>query len=356
MAAPREYRTWRTAARALETRPDLISILVDTRLEFDVRVPFARFVNALERHPRIERLTLWNCFFDPLNDDEVGRLFGRVLPTHSTLNIFTFYHCYFGLRIRHIESFALALSRRTVPVRRLHFSQSKLNSQVVVAIATMLASGAPSVQELNIMRCEVDTAGCKLICDSVGRNSHLKELNLSGTMTVNADTVEQALSPSSSLRELLISANWTMEGVQSVVEQLKTNTVLTTLTLDHLGGGPIDHARIFDMFEDLLSSYNFTLTALGGSLGLINGYDERIRPLLQHNVTVRNAHTNLERNNYRVEEIALLPFFIGRVSSHPNLTLNFFRGQNLPAQLLDHRQPAQILPRVDSDDIVDADA
>jgi hypothetical protein len=322
------------------------------------------FVDALEQNPRIQGIILELALRAQAEEGIVGgdggnneaidahddnaerilvvpgrrqveellvRLFSDVLPNHRSLDgTIKFRKC----SSANIELFAAAFPspNRTRPLRFLHFDDVELQPSCVEAVASMIRRNA-RIGCVNFVRCGLDAGGCKRICDSVVSNEHLRSLSIWGEIAV--DTVVEALGEKSQLRQLLFTADWSVEAFVALIERLKTNTVLKVLVLSAVDAFP--SSMPLNLLEDLLTTHNITLqhVAIQQWAGTDDGLAFHpatvpIRALLQRNASLRAADAQLQTQQYSIAP-DLLPEAIERVGRVPTLLYRLLRRGNLDA-------------------------
>jgi hypothetical protein len=458
--------TFEDAATILANRPYLIGLAVVRNLEarlLDQVGPLRRFVQELERHPRITRLVLDSFrvvpFHDDGNDDydsesqgdhdqqeEVAReppepfqialalldeLFGNILPGHSSL-LRGGRICLLNCDPRFIRLFASKLPSHDAysdnsdsgnkpagaPVlRHLKIQQTfslaaanlGIGQEPLCAsdLAAMLKLGG-AVQDLTVFDAwggGLDSVGCQELCNAVPFNRHLRGLDVAAgdaralrthlrsehddddtkrdasaafeeRFLACAGTFDSAIKAASTLEHLVIRADWTADGFNAFVEELKTNEVLTHLDLffhrcpvTAQEGGNADSSVSpipIGMLVDVLTTYNWTLrqVRLHPATVLLRGggnprnprsrnfqmhygypalrpHQERIDALLRRNENVRRAHGQLQSRNYHVASPSLLPAalaaFGGRSAGMPTPVYRLLRRGNVGA-FVDHLQ------------------
>jgi hypothetical protein len=189
------------------------------------------------------------------------------------------------------------------------------------------------IECVTLVRCGLDAAGCKRICDSVVGNEHLLLLSIWGELGM--DTLVEALGEKSQLRELYFTANWTVEAFVALIERLKTNTVLEVLVLGAEDVFP--SSMPFNLLEDLLTAHNITLQQF--AIRQWAGTDDElafypatvpIRALLRRNASLRAADAQLQTLQYIIAP-DLLPEAMERVGRVPTLLYRLLRRGNLDA-------------------------
>jgi hypothetical protein len=356
---------FRESAGGLEDDPELFYLLVDARppepagdgdatrlLDTQGLDDLRRFVSALERHRRLEDIMLAN--FGTLNamaavdgdenedgngeagdhdgedapirrlldapnrrqhlDEAVGRLFGTVVPNHPSVNRICLRDC--GSRV--IELLASELPTNG-PLEALEIYEKRtIDPRCVEALANMIRRNV-AIWRLVLAYSEnegacLDSVGCKMICDSIVDNDHVTDLEIRcpASLQVTADTFKLALGKRSRLQGIVVDVSWTSEGFTAFVEDLRTNEVLEDLTFDgHVP--PFGYALV----EDLLSTYNFTITWVAAS-----GADfprDRINDLLRRNSGLRGVDEQLRARSYNVGQLSVGTEAMGRVSCMPTL-------------------------------------
>jgi hypothetical protein len=179
---------------------------------------------------------------------------------------------------------------------------------------------------------DLDPADCRLICQSVLRNTNLRVLELRAK-EARGDTLDDVVAHPS-LRRLLVSADeWSDECVGSVARQLRTNTTLESL---HAVKRNDDPAPCFRPIAHVLETYNVTLR----KVTLRWGFPIPIRAehaleagvlaqLRRRNRRIRRAVEQLEPRSYHVAPASLWPHALGLVSPIPTLVYRFLRIGNV---------------------------
>jgi hypothetical protein len=149
--------------------------------------------------------------------------------------------------------------------------------------------------------------------------------------------------------ELAVEAHWSIGGFASLLECLRTNTVMERLDL--LVYPPFSNIFPMEMVEDLLSTYNWTLRELRvsahkyTSLPLeydtlypsywlyapLDPHQVQIDALLRVNDGVRRAMEQLEAQQYRVGRPSILPDAIERFRGRPTPVYRLLRRGNCGA-------------------------
>jgi hypothetical protein len=139
-------------------------------------------------------------------------------------------------------------------------------------------------------------------------------------VTVKSDTIRQAVDATSPLRRLsILDVDWTEEGVVSLWSQLRTNESLELLHIDD-----IDEDECSAVFNERMRE---TLATFNWMLHDVRGYenDLPVHDLLEQNARIRKVVSVLEGRNYGVDQVALWPTVMGRVSSKPTLLFRLLR-------------------------------
>jgi hypothetical protein len=359
---PRGSTTVRPAGDELRNLPQSSSLAVDLR----------RFADALQRHRKICYLTLgpMDQFADEEADvaaagegengveaegdrnggiarqiqrapdpEEVNRqaerLFGSVIPRHSTLGFVTFEGCL----SRSVELFAAAFPAATRPLAGIEISNVALDSSCLLTVATMARSNV-EVSFLLLRNTGLDGDGYKAVCDAIGVNRHLRTVKIfERRLKPRADTFTGLVPRGSLLKELHIRVAWTQESYVPFVRCLRTNETLSCLHFDPLR--PTEQMPLGPL-EDLLWSHNCTLDWVGlvpsilkPPPGMCNGsewrdHTSRVDGLVRRNRQVKRTASilaHLERP-YRIDS-KLWARAIGKVSSHPYLIQRILRRGNV---------------------------
>jgi hypothetical protein len=415
---------FRRAAERLETMSQLEELLLFLtydahpsrtlpylRRNFGSFMFFRRFVNALQRHGRLRKLTMDGFILDEdvsssdseadsddvsTSDDaeasyggdgesgtdeeeeavaagagrqrivpvvpwdsvrirfatELERLFGTVLPNHSSLTEIVLGRC----QCRWIELFASSFPTARPLLERLVISRSRVTRDCVEALATMIRRDVP-IERLDLTFLDLDAEAAKTIFDSVVENRHLRSLRIVGhryhiNLSSSEDLCVRALSTSSPLTDLAVDADWSFEDFAALLACLRTNTVMENLRI----GAPRGFAEsniAMSLIEDLLSTYNWTLRWFNFSIFYVFGLrknlgwhefypryhipfcaidprQDRINALLRVNDGVRRAMEQLEAQQYRLGP-SILPGAIERFRGRPTPVYRLLRRGNVEA-------------------------
>jgi hypothetical protein len=359
-------------------------------LSSSLAVELRRFVNALQRHRKIRYLTLGpiDQFADEEADvaaageDENGveaegdrnggiarqiqrapdpeevnrqaeRLFGSVIPRHSSLMSVAFEGCL----SRSVELFAAAFPAATRPLRGIDISNVALDSSCLQTVAAMLRSDV-EVSFLLLRNTGLDGDGYKAVCDAIGVNRHLRTVHIfERRLKPRADTFTGLVRRGSLLEDLHIRVAWTQESYVPFVRCLRTNETLTCLKFnpvrptEQMPLGPLEDllwshnctlGRVGLDPSDVLWSHNCTLGGVGLDPSILKPPHDmcdssawrdrtcRVGGLVWRNRRVKCAAAKLAdlERPYRIDR-KLWARAIGEVSSHPYLIQRILRRGNV---------------------------
>jgi hypothetical protein len=307
---------------------DRLGVFSPTDDETDARV-VRRFVAALGREGgrALRRVEFRDVDWTGMPEEDVTRLFGKVLPFHPTLEAVAG-----DLPAPCVTLLASSIrTENRSPLTKLDLRGGTFDRSCAQAIADMIRRDAP-ITTLHIYpspRRGLEAVYCKLICQAVRHNTNLRVLNL-GVKETFADTVDQVAS-SSTLRELVVSAeDLSDECVASIATQLRTNTTMQLIFLCKAAKAlPGHRSRPFRPIMETLETYNFTLQNATWNWedpqqDALRGNDHNFLV----NVMGRNKriHRALEQlQGYHVAPVILWPRVLGMVSPLPTLLYRFLR-------------------------------
>jgi hypothetical protein len=317
-----------------------------------------RFVSAIERHERINRIHLFGFRFtgstriddDDDDDDDLqheirghergrdqlpapvgsaaDRLFGAVLPGHPTLTDLGIERCTVGPR--HLQSLLSALLLR--PPDRifcLGLNGCQLDRESLRHVAAALQRNL-RVRTIFVADDKMDSDLVRSICDAAAGNPNVRKLVIIRALSWNdpmsaADAFGQVLGVASSVRQLrIVNFGWTATFIPDLAHMLRTNAVLGTLECFSIH----DVAHL-ELLLDLLRTYNFTLDVLvlGSLPGEVAEYQARIDRVLARNRQIVRAYHRLRGQVPRIGNgPPLWPEAIARISPFPTLFYRFLKG------------------------------
>jgi hypothetical protein len=221
---------------------------------------FRRFVASLGTSS-IRAIKFSRVRWCSLPDDDVERLFGKVLPAHHTLE-----EIYFDgyVRARFLQHFTSSAARGT-PLVKLYFHGLHVDMSQAQVIADMLRRNAPLLH-LHVHLCygKNDPDICKLICQSALHATNLQVLKI---MLADCPAYPYALdnvAASPSLQHLAVhTGNPTPnETLERIANQLRTNTVMTHLSLTYLMSW-VENPGLYHPIANVLETYNFKIQSVG---------------------------------------------------------------------------------------------
>jgi hypothetical protein len=300
---------------------------------------FRRFVDALGRGDvAIREIEFVLTDWDGLPDDDMERLFGQVLPSHPTLRSIAIRRSNVLTRfMRLLTSSVLTATNTTSPLTKLELS-GRLTHDDVRAIADMVDRHV-ALSELSVFAVTQDglsAADGKVLCQAVARNAHLQALRIR-VDEVSADSLDLAVSSSSSLRELEIWSIFSERSVSNLATQLRTNTKLTRLVLRHETlRDPSGDLRpnLFRPIENALESLNYSLVdvsvqqwgiVIPDNLPIHVWRAAKVDRLVRRNRRIQRALEELEPKCYHVSPTALWPSVLEVVSPVPTLVYRILR-------------------------------
>lgn len=299
---------------------------------------FGRFVRLL-RGPGLGRvlghLILKRFALDQeerFRPTDVSRMFGNVFLSHPSLKMIRLQDCT-------LPSSCLKLLAAIPPasrLRELDLDCCEVDTTGLSHLASMIRGNAPLWHLLVHPKGQgLNPDDCRLLCESVCCNRHLRSLDIA-VNTIRADTLERvAESPASPLRILSITFNdFTEEGIQSLMRQLRTNTQMFELRLIAPKGDAASNLK--HQLEETVGAYNYTLRSLH------LGWDAFSR-WMRRNRWIRTAVRRLEPRDYRVTPMELWPHAFGTMSAFPTLLYRLLRRGDVDALsdtvMRHHRQP-----------------
>jgi hypothetical protein len=307
---------------------DRLGVFTPTDDETDARV-VRRFVAALGREGgrAVRRIEFRDVDWTGMPEEDVTRLFGKVLPFHPTLEAVAG-----DLPTPCVTLLASSIrTENRSPLTKLDLRGGTFDRSCAQAIADMIRRNAP-ITTLHIYpspRRGLEAVYCKLICQAVRHNTNLRVLNL-GVKETFADTVDQVAS-SSTLRELVVSAeDLSDECVASIATQLRTNTAMQLIFLCKATKAlPGHQSHPFRPIMETLETYNFTLQ--NATWHWEDPQQDALRGT-DHNflVSVMGRNTRIHRAleqlpGYHVAPTILWPRVLGMVSPLPTLLYRFLR-------------------------------
>jgi hypothetical protein len=299
----------------------------------DVRRMFPAFVAALDGHGRVDTLHFNHIPFVDYRDDtspqydDLERLFGAVLPNLPRLKYLTIVDC--ELHPRCAELFFEALpdgDGRHQPLLQLDLSNTLLTPGACQALAGALRRGG--VSALTLKNARLDSESGPVLVQAAADSRHLLRIELADvdrTWTVTPATWAGGAMVRATVRSLAVDAAWTDAGMVELFRQLRANISLRCLDVR----GSVSDQRIFELLEELLSTYNFTITRIGR--GVPKFYKRRriIEAILLRNERVRKVNDQLQIRSYHVQERNVWPRVLRDVGTFPTLVYRFLRTGNV---------------------------
>jgi hypothetical protein len=293
---------------------------------------FRRFV-ALLGQSTVRKVNFYWVDFRAAPEEDAGRLFGGVLPTHPALATIEL-TC--DVPARHLSLFAAALASaraagaRGAPLALLHVGGTGFDRERAQAIATILRSNGPLVRLCVSPKAGVESDHCKLLFRSLASNTTLRRLDIR-VKEVLDDTLDYDAS-SASLQELCVSSEnpFPHGAVASLAAQLRTNTALTVLSMNEATAPDPsgERSEVLRPIASALETYNFTLQHVHLSSPLAeSAVAGSIRELLRRNRRIRYMVGALQSlgDYHRVLPPPLWLAALGMASRFPTLLYRFFR-------------------------------
>jgi Leucine Rich repeat len=223
---------------------------------------------------------------------DVSRMFGNVFLSHPSLKKIRLEDCT-------LPSSYLKLLASTPPasrLRELELSCCEVDTTGLSHLASMIRGNAP-LRHLTVQPKGqgLDPDDCRLLCESVCHNRYLRWLDIT-VSAIRADTLERvAESPASPLRSLCVTSNdFTEEGVQSLIGQLRTNTQMYEMHLSGTKGDAL--ASLEQALGETVRAYNYMLRRVH-----LNRH--QFFPTMRRNRWIRTAVRRLEPRDYRVTPV-----------------------------------------------------
>lgn len=296
---------------------------------------FPAFVAALDGHDHVDTLHFSHVpfFDDDLDDttpqyDDLERMFGTVLPNLPRLKYLTLVDCELNPRWAEVFFGALPDGCRR-PLLQLDVRNTHLTRGVYRAIAGAVRRRLLST--LTLKNSGLDSeSGALLVQAAAADSSNLLTIDLAdvaGTWTVTENTWAGDAMVRATIRGLAVDATWTDAGIVELFRQLRINVSLRRFEVR----GSVSDQRLFELLQELLSTYNFTITSVGQ--GVPKYYKRRrvIEAILLRNKRVRKIVAQLQKQNCHVGERNLWPRVMGDFSTFPNLVYRFLRQGNVVA-------------------------
>jgi hypothetical protein len=366
-------RTMQRATQLLRRRDPALTWLVvalpPNPASDETRWWFPQFVTALDGHPDVASLLFYQVPFSENDDDGVNndddsnenassspprwddleRLFGSVLPQLPRLRHLSLYEC--TLSARCAQLLGGAAGPASVgndnggdnhdnggdngggrPLLDLDWVHTRLTTEACHAVARALRRGA--LANVKIVNAGLDSDGAALLLQAAADSPTLRGIELHEALAdpvVPWAVTERAWAGGAmrrsraALQSLVLDVSWTRAGLVELFRQLRTNTSLQVL--DVRGSGA-DERLLFMMLQELLSTYNFTISRVGDATRLQQGQRPRVDALLRRNEGVRNMIDRLQSRNYHVPDPSLWPIVMGEIGTFPTLVYRFLRRGN----------------------------
>jgi hypothetical protein len=324
-----------------------------------LRLDFQRFVEALlRRNSRdgaarrpVRGIVFATVDWQATPEGDTARLLGEVLPRLPALKWMCFSFCVFSLP--HLELFASSVptaasvaapaaaaaatttstTTTTARLATLGFEGQRFDRDSARPIADMLRRNVP-LTSLSLGRLAsggVDAAGCQLIGRALSSNGNLRILDIQ-VKELFADTLDGVAGPASSLRNLSVSVCTPMsvEGVEGIARQLRTNTTLTRLCLRQDGDSTSDEppADLYQPIENLLDTYNVTLeiVEVPRTHRAPPAAQARINAILRRNRHIRRALSRAAATSVDMpQDPRVVPGLLALAGRLPTLLYRFVR-------------------------------
>jgi hypothetical protein len=225
------------ALLALETNDALEDMIFHVHAEVVDRSSLGylgRFVDALECHKRIRSIVLdarESFSFEGVGADleysdahrVFVRLFGIVLPNHPSLTrISVFLPAYRS---------GIELLLSSLPTNKcLEELACSASNDISAGVVAGILLRKVKIERLFLSVCGWGPDDCKMVCDAVVENRHLRGLAVD-CIEPRAATFANVAGAGSPLTWLSIGARWTTECFLALIEYLKDNFLLKHLTL-----------------------------------------------------------------------------------------------------------------------------
>jgi hypothetical protein len=328
-----EARSIRRAIRLLDNRRDMTYLYVTLPSQLDpardLRL-LPDFVAALERHGRLGFLEFTNASFDDDVDGtetprshDLERLFGVVLPNLPRFKFLNFDTC--ALHPRWLQLFLSSMPAGRRGSFRLFLIRTPLPRDSCQAIASAISRGV--LGRLIVADARLDPASCTRLVQSAAKSRDLLQLTVGespGTLTITEDMWADGAMSKATIRVLSFGAGWTDGGLVELFRQLRANVSLEFLDIRK----EVSKERLFELLEELLSAYNFTIEQVGDNNRLPSAHRRRIDALLRRNQGVRTMNRQLMSRNYHVGEPRLWPRVLHDIGAFPTLVYRFLRQGN----------------------------
>lgn len=210
----------------------------------------------------------------------------------------------------------------------LGFPDVQLGMAGLRAIAGLVTRRNSPLKMLELNLTGMEPAACKIICGSLPQNPNLRHLYLV-VDAVPGDTLDHVADATSLLRYLFISTSWTPGAVQSLTEQLKTNTQLQAISLFGTVSGLGGDAFIVP-FENALREFNYSLREI--LFPLRRGLDtSRIDSYLLRNRRIQRVLGRLPPLFHQSLSLRVWPGVLEMASGLPSLTSTLLRKGDIHA-------------------------
>jgi hypothetical protein len=297
----------------------------------DVRM-FPALVAALDGHDNVDTLHFSHVpFFDYRDDnspqyDDLERLFGTVLPSLQRLKYLYMIDCELHPRCAELLFEALPDDDRRRPLLDLDLRNTPLTPGACQALAGTLRRGG--VSALKLKNARLDSESGTVLVQAAADSSHLLRIELADvdrTWTVTPALWAGGAMVRATVRSLAVDAAWTDPGMVELFRQLRANVSLRCLDVR----GSVSDLRVFELLEELLSTYNFTIARIGR--GVPKYYKRRriIEAILLRNERVRKVNDQLQVQNYHVQERNVWPRVLRDIGTFPTLVYRFLRAGNV---------------------------
>jgi hypothetical protein len=267
--------------------------------------------------------------------EDLRRLFGDVLPKKQGLRSLSFENCEVDSTLMNLFTSAVSMTTNSTASKPaltfLDFSCVQLDQDGLAAIAELLKRHDSPLTRLHLSLIGMGPAACMLICGCLPHNTTLKHLGLD-VDKVTGDALDHVAGATTSLKNLYISTSWTPDAVQSLANQLRTNTSLEGLYLNGASRqGDPDVGRSFERLEETLRTYNYTLSVVS-LVGQWNGVDTSgFQGYLQRNKRIRRGLRRLPPVFDPSLPVRIWPAVLEIASGLPSLTYKLLRRGDINA-------------------------